>query len=107
MKVIYSCVFLKNFNVYLLIVYLCLFKESEGEIESPDDMGENDINVLAPGSPVIEKPFLFSCIALGVALIVGLVSHFTLCKRRRKAIMKDSGGKTIILLVVIEFTGNN
>jgi hypothetical protein len=44
----------------------------------------DEINVLAPDSPVIKQPLFFSIVALGVAIFFGLVAHFTLCKRCRK-----------------------
>ncbi|XP_028392974.1 uncharacterized protein LOC114517441 isoform X2 [Dendronephthya gigantea] len=61
-------------------------KESEVDVDLSANSGENDINVLAPDSPMIKQPLLYSTIALCVAFVSGFILYFTLCKRRRKAL---------------------
>ena len=75
-------------------------KESEGEVDT-EGLEGNEINVLAPNSPIIEKPLLYSSIALCVAVILGLLAHYSLCRRRRKALIKNDAGKTVVLDLII------
>ena len=65
------------------------FQKSEGEIDTSEVSEGDEINVLAPDSPIIKQPLLYSSIFLGVAVVFGLLAHCTLCKRRR-----NGAGKT-------------
>ena len=66
--------------------------------ETSEDSDGNDINVLAPDSPIIKLPLLYSSVALGVAFVVGLLLNYTLCKRRKKIYRtSDSGISTPLL----------
>jgi hypothetical protein len=74
------------------------FKESTEEVDTSEALDENEINVLAPNSPIIEKPLLLSCIALCTAVVLGFIAHYTLCRRRRKQLLKNNAGKCAVLV---------
>ena len=50
--------------------------------------------MLAPDSPIIEKPLLYSWVTFCAAFVFGLLAHYTLCRGRRK----NNAGKSTFML---------
>ena len=69
-------------------------------MEEEDEEGEDEINVLAPDSPIIKYPVIFSSALLGAAFILGSVLYYAFCKRRWKGISKNDSGRTTVLFVL-------